>query len=90
MSLFFFFRLGRGKKKRNGHYSHSLERVVLDSQERLYFEDLEAASKCVSEIVKHDVDSTVGSIIQALDDYLEECESDDTSYFFNSFEDISD
>lgn len=70
-------------------FIHFPERYMLDSyDEPLYFEDLEAASKCVSEIVKHDVDSTVESITQALDDYLEENESDDTWYCFHSFEEI--
>lgn len=46
---------------------------MLDSyDEPIFFEDLEAASKCVSEIVKRDVDPTVEFIIQVLDGYLEE------------------
>lgn len=72
-------------------FIHFPERYMLDSfDEPLYFEDLESASKCVSEIVEHDVDPTVESIIQALDDFLEENEDEDTWYSFHSFEEIVD
>ena len=70
-------------------FEHFPERYMLDSfEEPLYFEDIEDAAKCVADIVGHHVDPSVEAIIQALDDYLEEKEDDDTWYSFHSFEEV--
>lgn len=62
---------------------------MLDSyNEPLYFENIEEAVKCVADIVGHPVEPNVDAIIQALDDYLEEHENDDTWYSFHVFEEV--
>ena len=72
-------------------FTHFPERYLLDSyEEPLYFETIEEAAKCVSDIVGHHVDPSVEAIIQALDDYLAEHEDDDTWYSFHEFEEIED
>lgn len=55
------------------------ERYLLDSfEEPLYFETIEDAAKCVSDIVGHVVDESTEAIISAIDDYLETHGDDDT------------
>ena len=66
-------------------FEHFPERYLLDSyDEPLYFETIEEAAKCVSDIVGHPVEPNVEAIDQALDDYLEVHE-DDTWYSFHEF-----
>ena len=85
MSLFLFFRFGKGKKERE-QPNHFSERYLLDSyDEPLYFETIDEAAKCVSDIVGHTVETTVEAIDQALDDYLEVYEDNDTWYCFHEF-----
>ena len=72
-------------------FEHFPDRYFLDSyEEPMYFDDIRDASRCISEIVGHEVESNVESIIQALDDYLEEHEDEDTWYSFHEFEEIVD
>ena len=67
-------------------FTHFPERYLLDSyDEPLYFEDIEEAAKCVSDIVGHTIEPSVEAIDQALDDYLEVHEDDDTWYSFHEF-----
>ena len=67
-------------------FEHFLERYLLDSyDEPLYFETINEAAKCVSDIVGHSVEPSVETIDQALEDYLTEHESDDTWYSFHEF-----
>ena len=81
-----FFEKGSVVFKNHGNDYHFLTLTIRP----LYFEDLEAASKCISKIVKHEVDPIVESIILALDDYLEENESDDIWYSFHKIQEIDD
>ena len=72
-------------------FEHFPDRYFLDSyEEPMYFDDIRDASRYVSEIVGHEVEPNVESIIQALDDYLEEHEDEDTWYSFHEFEEIVD
>ena len=67
-------------------FEHFTERYLLDSyEEPLYFETIEEAAKCVSDIVGHPIEPSVETIDQALEDYLTEHESDDTWYSFHEF-----
>lgn len=67
-------------------FEHFPERYLLDSyEEPLYFEDINEAAKCVSDIVGHPVEPNVEAIDQALDDYLAEHEDSDTWYSFHEF-----
>jgi len=67
-------------------FEHFPERYLLDSyEEPLYFVDIEEAAKCVSDIVGHPVEPNVEAIDQALDDYLEVHEDNDTWYIFHEF-----
>ena len=67
-------------------FEHFLERYLLDSyDEPLYFETINEAAKCVSDIVGHPVEQSVEAIDQALDDYLEVHEDNDTWYSFHEF-----
>ncbi len=67
-------------------FTHFPERYLLDSyEEPLYFVDIEEAAKCVADIVGHSVEPSVEAIDQALDDYLEVHEDDDTWYSFHEF-----
>ena len=85
MSLFFFFGSVKGQNERE-QPNHFPERYLLDSyDEPLYFEDIEEAAKCVSDIVGHPIEPSVEAIDQALDDYLEVHEDDDTWYSFHEF-----
>ena len=72
-------------------FEHFPDRYYLDSyDEPQYFDDIRDASRCVSEIVGHEVVPNVESIISALDDYLEEHEDEDIWYSFHEFEEIVD
>ena len=65
-------------------FEHSPERYPLDSyEEPLYFEDIEDAAKCVSDIVGYTIEPNVEAIDQTLDDYLTEHEGNDTWYSFH-------
>ena len=67
-------------------FEHFPERYLLDSyDEPLYFETIDEAAKCVSDIVGHPVEPSVEAIDQALDDYLAEHEDNDTWYSFHEF-----
>ena len=67
-------------------FEHFPERYLLDNyNEPLYFEDIEEAAKCVSDIVGHTIEPSVEAIDQALDDYLAEHEDNDTWYSFHEF-----
>ena len=67
-------------------FEHFPERYLLDgNEEPLYFETIDEAAKCVADIVGHPVESNVEAIDQALDDYLEVHEDDDTWYSFHEF-----
>ncbi len=67
-------------------FEHFPERYLLDSyDEPLYFETIDEAAKCVSDIVGHPVEPIVEAIDQALDDYLAEHEDNDTWYSFHEF-----
>ena len=46
--------------------------------------------KCVSEIVRNEVGPNVESIIQVVNNYLEEHEDEDVFYSFHKFEEIVD
>lgn len=60
------------------------ERFCLDSYEgREYFETIEEAAKYVSEIVGHKVESGFNAVIQALDDFVEEHEKEDSDLFYS-------
>lgn len=63
------------------------ERYMLDSyDEPLYFDDIRDAPRCVSEIVGHYEDESTEAIISARDDYLEQHEvDDDTWYILHEF-----
>lgn len=56
----------------------------------LFFFFGSVGAKCVSDIVGHPVEPNVEAIGQALDDYLEVHEDDDTWYSFHEFEEIAD
>ena len=59
------------------------ERYFLDSYEDCeYFETIEEAAKYVSEIV----DQSVNAVSQALDDYIEEYEEDNSDLFYSFHE----
>ena len=65
-------------------FEHSSERYLLDNyDEPLYFEIIEEATKCVSDIVGHLVELIVKAIDHALDDFLAEHEDNDTLYSFH-------
>ena len=67
-------------------FEHFPERYLRDSyDEPLYFEDIEEAAKCVSDILGHPIEQSVEAIDQALDDYLAEHEDNDTWYSFHEF-----
>ncbi len=67
-------------------FEHFPEQYLLDSyDEPLYFETIDEAAKCVSDIVGHPVEPNVEAIDQALDDYLAEHEDNDTWYSFHEF-----
>lgn len=71
---------------RDKQLQHFPERYLLDSyDEPLYFEDIEEAAKCVSDIVGHPIEPNVEAIDAALDDYLAEHEDNDTWYSFHEF-----
>lgn len=57
MSLFFFFRFGKGQNERGQPKQNKYSMLyLLDSyDEPLYFEEIEEAAKCVSDIVGHPV-----------------------------------
>ena len=79
-----FFNTKNGDEVRS--FEHFPERYLLDSyDEPLYFETINEAAKCVSDIVGHPVEQSVEAIDQALDDYLEVHEDDDTWYSFHEF-----
>ena len=63
------------------------ERYFLDSYEDCeYFETIEEAAKYVSEIVDHEVEASVNAVSQALDDYIEEHEEDNSDLFYSFHE----
>ena len=65
-------------------FEHIPEQYHLDSyNEPLYFVTIDEAAKCVSDIVGHPVDPNVEAIDQALDDYLEVHEDNNTWYSFH-------
>ena len=67
-------------------FTHFPERYLLDSyNEPLYFETIDEAAKCVSDIVGHPIEPSVEAIDQALDDYLQVHKDDDTWYSFHEF-----
>ena len=67
-----------------------LERYLLDSyNEPLYFETINEAAKCVSDIVGHTIEPSVEAIDQALDDYLEAREDENIWYNFLEFEEVT-
>ena len=60
-------------------FEHFTELYLLDSyDEPLYFETIDEAAKCVSDIVSHTVELSVEAIDHPLDDYLEVHEDSDT------------
>ena len=62
------------------------ERYLLDCYDKpFYFETIEKAAKGISDIVSHTAEPTVEAIDQALDDYLEVHEDNDTWYSFHEF-----
>ena len=67
-------------------FEHFPERYLLDSyDEPLYFEDIEEAAKCVSDIVGNPVEPNGEAINRALDDYLAEHEDNDTWHSCREF-----
>lgn len=67
-------------------FEHFPERYLLDNyDEPLYFETIEEAAQCVSDILGHPIEQSVEAIDQALDDYLAEHEDNDTWYSFHEF-----
>ena len=69
------------------------ETYCLDSyDEQLYFETIEEAAECVSEIVGHTVETTVNAIQEALEKYVEqkESEGEEVFYSFHEFTVIDD
>ena len=51
----------------------------------MYFDNLTDAPRYVSEIVGHDVKACEIAIAQAIDDFLEHNEDDNTWYSFHTF-----
>ena len=69
------------------------ERYFLDSYEDWeYFETLDDAAKFVSQIIGHEVESSVDAIDKALDKYVEEHEeeNEDIFYSFHEFKVVED
>ena len=67
-------------------FKHFPERYLLDSyEEPLYFETIDEATQCVSDIVGYPIEPSFEAIDQALDDYLAEHEDNDTWYSFHEF-----
>lgn len=64
------------------------EHYFLDSYDDIdnpYFETIEEAAECVSEIVGHKVEPTTTTICDALDDYVEQHPEKDLFYSFHEF-----
>lgn len=67
------------------------ERYYLDNyEEPLYFDDINDAARCVSEIVGHEVKPDVTEIITALDKYMDDNPGDENWHSFHEFELITD
>lgn len=67
-------------------YEHFPEKYFIDSyDEPMYFDNLTDAARYVSEIVGHDVKASEIAIAQAIDDFLEHNEDDNTWYSFHTF-----
>lgn len=65
---------------------HRPERYLLGSYDKpLYFETIDEAIKCVSDIIGHPFESTTDAIKQILDNYRELHDDNDTGYSVHEF-----